>query len=266
MRLVYFNVNNAWGFIVGSNINTARPTSLHGFPLFFESKKEAIMAAKQCGLFVDAKGIVTTKPLSNPSSIRQAWIDAADWVDGLPDEVKRRVKRNTVGQIASFGSQPGDIQERFKRQINWDSRPVKNPMPEDREFFNGGVNRNWTEAESFKDHDDALRYARTIARTAKIRRRDIVVFRSSMFHRSTVYIHNSAVKPRKNPAGNPQGLPKGFYVRHEGFTFHVYDPNGYHFALGNTRSAAVEAALNRIVIIRNDTGHPLNKIIKRWTR
>lgn len=75
-----------------------------------------------------------------------------------------------------------------------------NPQKIDREFFNGGVSRNWTEVESFARHPDAIQYAKTVARTAKISRKDIVVFRSSMFHRSTVYIHNSAVKPMKNPA------------------------------------------------------------------
>lgn len=71
--------------------------------------------------------------------------------------------------------------------------PRKNPG-DDRSFFGGGVTKNWTEVESFKDHDDALRYAKVMSRRVKISPKDIVVFRDSFTtHRSHVYIHNSAL-------------------------------------------------------------------------
>ena len=63
MNLKYFPVNAAWAFTFGGpEIATMRPTSLANFPLFFQTKGEAIEAAAHRGLAVDLKtGIVSVK-------------------------------------------------------------------------------------------------------------------------------------------------------------------------------------------------------------
>lgn len=65
MKLMYFPVNAAWCFVFGAeNINTASPITLEGFERFFQTKGEAIEAARHRGLVVDLKtGTVTTPPV-----------------------------------------------------------------------------------------------------------------------------------------------------------------------------------------------------------
>jgi hypothetical protein len=60
MRLLFFPANNAWAFVFGSDLRTASPIQLHGFPLFFVTKGEAIEAARMRGLALDLRtGLVT---------------------------------------------------------------------------------------------------------------------------------------------------------------------------------------------------------------
>ena len=95
LRLLFLPVNQAWGFFLGSTLQTAKPFAVEGRRLF-PSRKEAIEAAFRESLIVDAKGIVTTKltsvdkrPTRNPLFDHEwyvAWNDRTNqWqaVDGV---------------------------------------------------------------------------------------------------------------------------------------------------------------------------------------
>jgi hypothetical protein len=56
MKLKYFPVNAAWAFVFGD-----APCQLYCFPLFFETRREAVEAAEYRGLAVSAAGSVTVK-------------------------------------------------------------------------------------------------------------------------------------------------------------------------------------------------------------
>lgn len=56
MWLCYFQANAAWAFVFGS------PLALHGFPMFFQARKDAVAAAASLGLDVSRAGHTTVKP------------------------------------------------------------------------------------------------------------------------------------------------------------------------------------------------------------
>jgi hypothetical protein len=59
LRLAYFPVNSAWGFIFGSDPATARPTSMGDYGLLFGTRAEAVEAARHHGLAVAKNGGVS---------------------------------------------------------------------------------------------------------------------------------------------------------------------------------------------------------------
>lgn len=58
MNLMFFPVNNAWAFIIGRDVRFARPLQLDSFPLFFQTREEAVEAARVRGLVVSRYGRV----------------------------------------------------------------------------------------------------------------------------------------------------------------------------------------------------------------
>ena len=59
MKLAYLPANMAWVFLFGDNINTATIQDMGGFGRFFPTRKEAVNAAKECGLAVSRSGAVS---------------------------------------------------------------------------------------------------------------------------------------------------------------------------------------------------------------
>ena len=56
MHLVYLPANQAWVFIFGNDINTATIQDMGGFGRFFNSRSEAVSAAKAQGINVSSTG------------------------------------------------------------------------------------------------------------------------------------------------------------------------------------------------------------------
>lgn len=60
----------------------------------------------------------------NENSVKympERWIGLCrSWVEDLPENLKKEVKRNTVGDIASFSSQPESIKAEFKKYIEYE--------------------------------------------------------------------------------------------------------------------------------------------------
>ena len=76
MYLLFFPVNNAYAFVFGSTIEDANLCNLHGFPMFYQTKGEAIEAARHRGLSVDLKtGLVSidAKPDFDTASVLGGW-------------------------------------------------------------------------------------------------------------------------------------------------------------------------------------------------
>ena len=65
MRLMYSPANISYVFTFGEELVAAKPIRLVGSPMFFESRREAVEAAYFCGLLVDKRGMVSTRP-DNP--------------------------------------------------------------------------------------------------------------------------------------------------------------------------------------------------------
>ena len=61
MRLVYLPANMAWVFLFGEDINTATIQDMAGYGRFFTSRGEAVQVARDLGLVVSPKGIVSTR-------------------------------------------------------------------------------------------------------------------------------------------------------------------------------------------------------------
>lgn len=66
MHLKYFPVNAAWAYVFGDDIRTAQITKMGDWGPFFDSRKDAIWAARAQGLSVSSSGKVTSKSGSNP--------------------------------------------------------------------------------------------------------------------------------------------------------------------------------------------------------
>lgn len=66
MRLMYFPANAAWAFVFGSDLKMAKPLQLHSYPMFFDTRRLAVAAARVRGLKVDRRGFV--RPI-NPSNM-----------------------------------------------------------------------------------------------------------------------------------------------------------------------------------------------------
>lgn len=69
MRLMYFPVNAAWGFIFGKSYKTAKLTSM-GDQMLFDTRKLAVDEARRLGLKVNRSGIVS---VAKPSVGVKAW-------------------------------------------------------------------------------------------------------------------------------------------------------------------------------------------------
>lgn len=106
MRLFHFRVNSAWAFVFGNDIRTARPTRLHGFPLFFESRAQAVAAAESLNLIVGKTGIVSTtqgRTFENPISRRTAHRIASRVVGLAMNAAERRgLIANPSGRVVEY--------------------------------------------------------------------------------------------------------------------------------------------------------------------
>lgn len=54
MRLTYFPMNAAYAFTFGESM-----VDLYGWPMFFETRREAVEAARERGLKVSRRGVVS---------------------------------------------------------------------------------------------------------------------------------------------------------------------------------------------------------------
>jgi len=85
MYLLYFPVNAAYAFVFGSTIEDANLCNLHGFPMFYETKGEAIEAARHRGLVVDLKtNCVTIEATASTYTIKR---DGVAVVSGLSNDI-----------------------------------------------------------------------------------------------------------------------------------------------------------------------------------
>ena len=60
MHLLFFPVNNAYAFVFGHDLRTAQLIRMIGHEMFFQTRREAVEAARFCGLLVSPKGVVTS--------------------------------------------------------------------------------------------------------------------------------------------------------------------------------------------------------------
>ena len=59
LTLKHFPVNAAYGYVLGTDLRTARPFNLAGEPLLFPTRSAAVDAAARKGLHVARDGAVT---------------------------------------------------------------------------------------------------------------------------------------------------------------------------------------------------------------
>lgn len=71
LSLAYFPINAAYAFIFGSTIDNANMCQLYGFEMFFQTKGEAIEAARHRGLAVDLQTGVVSAETPTPATERK---------------------------------------------------------------------------------------------------------------------------------------------------------------------------------------------------
>jgi len=106
MHLLYFPANAAYAFVFGSTVEDANLCNLHGFPMFYQTKGEAIEAARHRGLSVDLKtGLVSIDARANdeqPNKPEPVKMDVAQWYAMLAEDDRQLMVRPYGG--ISYGT------------------------------------------------------------------------------------------------------------------------------------------------------------------